>query len=236
MAKPESEPSSEQIPKIRPLGVSAQSPIFLQPKPIIVQKNFNDIPKNWLELQILELLRWAFQEGDAANLSSFLQLDERERASFQNILQVYDEKGSKICICQFYDKYSQTWSLNSYFSNGVSCENPEKYTGPLKYLDNHTPEECKIIDDWLQTPNYLISDGGNVSNNNESRETELHTPTVPTSHKLIETPQLIFPSEPIHTTEALTQEATSANEQNRSFTITTCYHCDKFVFANRGQY
>ena len=34
---------------IRRLGDSAPSPIFLQPKPIVVQKNFKEIPENWLE-------------------------------------------------------------------------------------------------------------------------------------------------------------------------------------------
>jgi hypothetical protein len=72
--------------------------------------------------------------------------------------QIYDERGSKVCPCQFQDKYSQTLSLNSYFSNGFSCKIPEKNKTPLKYLDSHSIKECKIMGDWVQTPNCFISE------------------------------------------------------------------------------
>jgi hypothetical protein len=143
----------EQFLKIKPLGVSTRSPLFLQPKPVIVRKEFKEIPKNWLELQILELLRWEFQKSDV-DLSS---LYEQDRSAFDEIVQIYDEKGSKICICQLQDKYNQTWTLDSYFSNGVSFKKTEKYGGPYKYLDGHPTEDCKIMGVLLQTPNCFIS-------------------------------------------------------------------------------
>jgi hypothetical protein len=126
---------------IRPLGVSALSPIDLQPKPLRVQKNFKEIPENWLEMQIWDLLRWGFQKGGTPNLSELL-------SSFQ----IYDEKGSKICMCQFQDKYSSSWSLNSYFQNGIFHRKPEKNANQLKYLDGHTAEECKMISEMLKSP------------------------------------------------------------------------------------
>jgi hypothetical protein len=48
---------------IRPLGVSAPSPNVLQPKPLLVQKNFKQIPEDWLEMQVSAFLQWEFQEG-----------------------------------------------------------------------------------------------------------------------------------------------------------------------------
>ena len=153
----------QQFPKIKQMGVSIQSPSFLQPRPIIVQKNFKEIPKNWLELHFFELLKWEFQEGNEPDLSSsfeqLYQLYEHNRSAIYGRFQIYDEDSSKICFCKFYDKYSQTWSLRSYFSKDISCEKLEKHNGPLKYQDRHKLEKCKIMGDWLQTPNCSNSDG-----------------------------------------------------------------------------
>ncbi len=138
---------------IKPLGVSAQSPIVLQPRPIIVRRNFSRIPKNWLEMQIWALLRWAFQEGKGVD--SGIDTDILSSVRF------YDENGSEICACQFVDRYNTSYpsySLNAYFQNGVFCTKSERNTVSLKYLDDHTPEECKLMGDWVKTPNSLMLD------------------------------------------------------------------------------
>jgi hypothetical protein len=130
---------------IKRLGDSARSPIFLQPKPIVVQKNFREIPKSWLEMQLSAVLQWETQEGSWSDLSF--------------IFQTYDENGSRICLCQFADRYlnaTPSHSLNSYFSNGNSCKKPEKNMQPLKYLDTHGPEECTIMGELLKSLNTPI--------------------------------------------------------------------------------
>lgn len=126
---------------IRRLGDSAPSPIFLQPKPIVVQKNFKEIPENWLEMQLSALWQWEIQEGNGSELAV--------------VFRIYDANGSRICLCQFMDRYhnaTPSFSLNSYFSNGISCKKPDKNTQSLKYLGKHKPEDCRIMGDLLKSP------------------------------------------------------------------------------------
>ena len=197
---------SNDLPKIKSLGVSAQSPIFLQPRPAFVQKDFKKIPKNWLELQILELLRWEFQKADEDNLSSLSEMYEQDSSVFGSVLQVYDEKGSKICICQFYDKYNQTWSLNAYFSKGISYEKPEKYNDPLKYFNGHSAKECKIMGVLLQAPNSFISDFSRVNLVNQ-----YYSYLITRTRAL---PDLHDPDTYMHTTESLKEQDKSLSERN----------------------
>ena len=53
----------ESVFKIGVIGVSVPSPMDIPPKPITIQNNFKEIPKDWLKLQISGLLQWAFQLG-----------------------------------------------------------------------------------------------------------------------------------------------------------------------------
>jgi hypothetical protein len=96
-------------------------------------------------MQLSAILQWEIQEGSGSDLSS--------------IFQIYDENGSRICLCQFVDGYlnaNPSHSLNSYFSNGLSCKKPEKNMQPLKYLDTHGPEECRIMGELLKSLNTPI--------------------------------------------------------------------------------
>ena len=134
---------------IRRIGDSAQSPLILQPRPIHVQKNFKGIPENWLEMQFSAFLQWEIQErrGSDSDLSA--------------VLQIYDKDERRLCLCRFIDDYhnaTPTYSLNSYFQNGVSYDKSEKNTTPLKYLDSHRPEDCKIMGDCVKSPNSLMPD------------------------------------------------------------------------------
>ena len=47
-------------------------------------------------------------------------------------------------------------SINSYFSNGISCKKPEKNMQPLIYSDTHRPEECRIMGELLKSLNTPI--------------------------------------------------------------------------------
>jgi hypothetical protein len=134
----------DRVFKIGVLGDSAQSPIDLQPKPIVVQKKFNEIPQNWLELQLLGFFRLEIGEADFSDQSDLF-----------DVCQMYDEKGSKICVCQFFHKYrtsSKYDTLNSYFVNGISYKNYKKYTGLPIDSEPHEAKDCKTIGDWLKSP------------------------------------------------------------------------------------
>jgi hypothetical protein len=137
----------------RRLGDSAPSPIFLQPRPIVVRKNFKEISESWLEMQLCDVLQWEIQEGSGTNLSS--------------IFQIFSENGSRLCPCQFIDCYlNASFSLNSYFSNGLSSKKPEKNTQSLKNFDKHEPQECGIMGELLKSPYTLIPafSGANLTN------------------------------------------------------------------------
>ena len=134
--------------KIDSLGVSTKSPIDLQPKPIVVQKNFKEIPENWLEMQFLGFLRLTFQEGRASGELSSL-------SDVFDVCQVYDKRESKICVCQFIDRYTSAYplySLNAYFQNGISSNKYKETEASIRNPEPHEPKDCKTIGDWLQTP------------------------------------------------------------------------------------
>lgn len=159
---------------IRRLGDSAPSPIFLQPKPVVVQKNFKEIPDDWLEMQLSALLKWEIYEASGPDLSA--------------VFRIYDENDSRICLCQFIDPYhtaSPSFSLDSYFSSGISLKKPEKNTKPLKYLNKHKPEECEIMGELLKSPNTPMPTLSSINLTNQYYSYLItRTRTLPNTEKL----------------------------------------------------
>jgi hypothetical protein len=159
---------------IRRLGDSAPSPIFLQPKPVIVQKNSKKIPENWLEMQLSAILQWEIHEESESDLLA--------------VFRFYDENGSRICLCQFIDRYhnaSPSLPLNSYFSNGISCKKLEKNTKPLKYLNKHEPEKCGIMGELLKSPNTPMPSFSSINLTNQYYSYLItRTRTLPNTEKL----------------------------------------------------
>ena len=86
---------------------------LLQHSKIIIPKNCKDIPDNWLNLSILDLLRYSVNKGD------FILVDKGNQVS---------------CICRFVREYEKVHKLNGFFRRyGINEEIHRMFTD-IKYL------------------------------------------------------------------------------------------------------
>ena len=137
----------ESVFKIGAIGVSVPSPMDIPPKPITIQDNFKEIPKDWLKLQISGLLQWTFQLGQESGEVVYASARELSK-----VFRIYDENRERICLCQFLSSYGYAYDLNAYFFNGTSYKKPEKIPISPKFSYGHGPDDCNSIDDCLKTP------------------------------------------------------------------------------------
>ncbi|HKI07686.1 MAG TPA: hypothetical protein VKA09_04775 [Nitrososphaeraceae archaeon] len=97
---------------------------ILQHPRLLVPKRFKYIPENWLELEILDLLKYP---------------------SIIDRFELYTQNNDRICICKFVDNYQKTQTIDGYFSNAIFYNNNNKTYGLLQDLHGHKAEECKIL-------------------------------------------------------------------------------------------
>jgi hypothetical protein len=79
-----------------------------------LSKNYNNIDENWLEVEILALLKYGIGQT--------------------NIFQISDEENNELCICQFVQKYNKCGSLIRYFQHDENCFYLSKVFGKITKL------------------------------------------------------------------------------------------------------
>lgn len=122
--------------KIKKCGNESDSRNFLQYSTIIVLKNFNNIPGNWLKLEILELLKCG---------------------NGQRIFQLIDKNDDETCICQFVKNYEKDTSLIPYFKKGKYSSYHSEIFGNMKYLNENESKGKKNCGNELESRNSLFS-------------------------------------------------------------------------------
>src|SRR6478735_12375079 len=66
-----------------------------------LSNNYNKVNKNWLKLEIIDLLKYGIGKT--------------------NIFKLLDENNQEICICRFIEKYNIFSNLNRYFQYDENC-------------------------------------------------------------------------------------------------------------------
>ena len=79
-----------------------------------LSKNYNKIDENWLEVEILTLLKYGIGQTDIFRLS--------------------DEENNELCICQFVQRYNKHGSLIRYFQYDENCIYLSKTFGKITKL------------------------------------------------------------------------------------------------------
>jgi hypothetical protein len=110
---------------------------ILQHSRILMPKNCINIPNNWLELEIFDLIKRPFK------------LDKFE---------LYNEQNERVCICKFVKEYEKKYILNGYFSRPISCNYSNKIFESSVYSSTFKTKESKILSDDNQMDNLVISD------------------------------------------------------------------------------
>jgi hypothetical protein len=104
---------NQESEKIIELSNSDRLDNILQHPQILMPKNCNNIPHNWLELEIFELIKYPSK------------LDKFE---------LYNNRGEQICICKFVKDYEKSYRLDGYFSKPVSCNYSGKIFQIMRYF------------------------------------------------------------------------------------------------------
>jgi hypothetical protein len=124
--------SQKEDKKISLLSISERLDNILQHPRLVVPKRFKFIPENWLELEILDLLKYP------------LIIDRFE---------LYNEKNELVCICRFIEEYQKTQMIDGYFSNAIYYNNHNEIFGTLKDVDVNHPELCGKISTDVKVDN-----------------------------------------------------------------------------------
>ena len=129
--------SLESCKEIKKLSNSDRMDNILQHPQILMPKNCTNIPDNWLELEIFDLIKYPSK------------LDKFE---------LYNEQNELICICRFLKGYEKKYRLNGYFSKPILCNYYSKIFGAMTYSSTIKKEECKKLSNEDQMDNLVISD------------------------------------------------------------------------------
>ncbi|MDN5869089.1 MAG: hypothetical protein L0H55_17025, partial [Candidatus Nitrosocosmicus sp.] len=78
---------------------------------LLSSNNFNIIDDNWLEIEILELIKYGIGKT--------------------NIFKLLDELDNELCICQFVEKYNIFGNLSRYFQSAENCIYSSKIFGKI---------------------------------------------------------------------------------------------------------
>jgi hypothetical protein len=99
--------------KIRNCSTIGEVDNFMQYSKLILPKNCNNIPENWLKFEILGLMKYPLKTSKFALL---------------------DKDDNELCICRFENEYEKITKLSGYFSNIQNSNNLQKIFGDMKYL------------------------------------------------------------------------------------------------------
>jgi hypothetical protein len=126
----------ESYRKIKKLSNSDRMDNILQHSRLLMPKNCINVPANWLELEIFDLIKYPFE------------IDKFE---------IYDEENERICICKFLKDYEKKYSLNGYFSRPNFYNYHSKIFGPMTCFSTIGEDECKKLSSEDQMHNLVIS-------------------------------------------------------------------------------
>jgi hypothetical protein len=76
-----------------------------------LSNNYIKVDKNWLELQIYDLIKYGIGKT--------------------NIFKLLDEENNELCICQFCKKYNISVDINRYFQSEENCNYSSKTFGKV---------------------------------------------------------------------------------------------------------
>ena len=111
----------EPCDKIKNSSIPDRVDNILQHRKLMMPKNCNNIPYNWLELEILDLIKHPLKLGK---------------------FELYDENSKQICICRFVKAYEKEHRLNGYFSKPISCNYHSKTFEMDRYPSIIEKEKC----------------------------------------------------------------------------------------------
>jgi hypothetical protein len=129
--------NQESCEKIKKLSISDRMDNILQHPQLLVPKNCTNIPENWLELEIFDLIKYP------SNLDRF---------------ELYNKQNERICICKFVKEYEKKYRLNGYFSKCIFCNYSSKIFGTIVYSQTFKAEEYKKLSNENKMDNLIISD------------------------------------------------------------------------------
>ena len=131
--------STEPTEKIKELSIENAMDNILQRPKLLMPRNCKDVPENWLELEILDLLKYPL------NLSKF---------------ELYNEKNERICICKFIKEYEKSVQFNGYLSKPIFRNYSSKVFGNMHYFRTFRNEQYKKLSIEPRMDNFFISDMG----------------------------------------------------------------------------
>jgi hypothetical protein len=122
----ETEPETEEQQKQFSSSSSSMNRMDenLQASKLFIHKNFNEIPKDWLELQIMALM-------------SYPAVLEK--------MEYYNSNKQRTCICQFVKEYNTNASITGYFSKPVFNNNSNKIFESMKFIGYIDDEKYKML-------------------------------------------------------------------------------------------
>lgn len=110
--------------KISSLSILERMDNILQHPLLLVPKRFKYIPGNWLELEIIDLLRYP---------------------SIIGRFELYDQENERLCICRFVELYQKAQMIDGYFSNALFYNTYNEIFGQLQNLNWEAAQQCKKI-------------------------------------------------------------------------------------------
>jgi hypothetical protein len=126
------------IPKderIKNCVIRTDSHSLLQHNRIILPKNFNEIPENWLKLEILTLLKYG---------------------NCQGTFQLIDKNDDGTCICQFVRNYEKDASLIPFFVKPKYSNYHSQIFGEMKFIGNEGSNDKKNYGNGSESSNSLF--------------------------------------------------------------------------------
>ena len=131
--------STEAPEKIKELSIENAMDNILQRPKLLMPRNCKDVPENWLELEILGLLKYPLNPGR---------------------FELYNEKNERICICKFIKEYEKSVQFNGYFLKPLFRNYSSKVFGNMHYFRRFNSEQYKKLSIEPRMDNFFISDMG----------------------------------------------------------------------------
>jgi hypothetical protein len=125
------------LSKIENSVISDRLDNILQHPKLRMPKNCRNIPENWLELEIFDLIKYPVK------LHKF---------------ELYDKNNERLCICKFVRAYEKSSKLIGYFSKPIFCNYYSNLYGNMMYLRDISIKQGEKLSNQDEIDNIFISD------------------------------------------------------------------------------
>jgi hypothetical protein len=117
---------------------------------LMPSKNYININKKWLKLQLLNLIKY----GNDTDNFQFTLLDYDDNNNEDN------NENQRICICQFEKKYEETkyGPLILLFSNAKYCNSYNKIFSDIEFIGIFLKEKYEKLQEWPKFSQYSYFD------------------------------------------------------------------------------